>query len=165
MITTEGSRNPSRRRLLERVVVGAGGLISALVAIPPLAMFLGPMFRRVPEPWRTVGRVNDFRIGETVQVTFENASPIPWSGQTGLTAAWLRRESEGRFIAFSVNCAHLGCPVRWEGRAQLFFCPCHGGTYYADGSVAAGPPPRGLSQYAVRVQGDQVQILASPLPL
>jgi menaquinol-cytochrome c reductase iron-sulfur subunit len=38
-------------------------------------------------------------------------------------------------------------------------CPCHGGVYYKDGSVAAGPPPRPLERYPVRVQDGQVEIL------
>jgi menaquinol-cytochrome c reductase iron-sulfur subunit len=44
-------------------------------------------------------------------------------------------------------------------------CPCHGGVYYEDGSVAAGPPPRGLYQYPVRVNNGQVEIMASPIPI
>ena len=37
-----------------------------------------------------------------------------------------------------------GLPGTLGGGAQLFFCPCHGGAYYADGNVAAGPPQRAL---------------------
>ena len=32
-------------------------------------------------------------------------------------------------------------------------CPCHGGVYYADGSRASGPPPRGLYEYEYKVEG------------
>ena len=42
-------------------------------------------------------------------------------------------------------------PVRWFAESRLFMCPCHGGVYYEDGSVASGPPPEGLYQYAYRV--------------
>ena len=52
------------------------------------------------------------------------------------------------FQVFAINCAHLGCPVRWFPESRLFMCPCHGGVYYEDGSRASGPPPRGL--YRVR---------------
>ena len=55
-----------------------------------------------------------------------------------------------RFQVFAINCAHLGCPVRWFPESGLFMCPCHGGVYYDDGARASGPPPRGL--YRVRVQ-------------
>ena len=84
------------------------------------------------------------------------ASKIPsaeaWAGVTATTAAWLRRVGESEFIAFSINCRHLGCPVRWVDTAGLFMCPCHGGVYYSDGTVAGGPPPEPLDRYPVRVQ-------------
>jgi menaquinol-cytochrome c reductase iron-sulfur subunit len=66
------------------------------------------------------------------------------------------------FTAYAVNCTHLGCPVSWLTGASLFMCPCHGGVYYGDGSVAAGPPPRPLFQYQVRVQGQDVQLMTAP---
>jgi menaquinol-cytochrome c reductase iron-sulfur subunit len=55
--------------------------------------------------------------------------------------------------------------VRWLPDAQLFMCPCHGGVYYADGSVAAGPPPHSLSQYTTRINGDDVEIHTEPIPI
>jgi Rieske Fe-S protein len=52
----------------------------------------------------------------------------------------------------SNSCAHLGCPVRWvviEGEGE-FLCPCHGGIYDINGGYYAGPPPRGMYEYAHR---------------
>ena len=90
---------------------------------------------------------------------------MPWSGVSARTAAWLRRDSESAFTAFSLNCTHLGCPVRWFADSKLFLCPCHGGVYNADGSVAAGPPPKPLGRYPARVRDGQVEILTSPIPI
>ncbi|WP_431210308.1 ubiquinol-cytochrome c reductase iron-sulfur subunit [Puia sp. P3] len=104
-------------------------------------------------------------IGTTRLVSFENADPEAWSGRTARTAAWLRRDGEHSFIAFSANCTHLGCPVRWEEQARLFMCPCHGGAYYPDGTVAAGPPPKPLTRYPVRRKNGKIEILTSPLPI
>jgi menaquinol-cytochrome c reductase iron-sulfur subunit len=49
--------------------------------------------------------------------------------------------------------------------ANLFMCPCHGGVYYSDGQVAAGPPPRPLTQYKVRIQNGEVEIQTRPIPV
>jgi quinol---cytochrome c reductase iron-sulfur subunit, bacillus type len=100
-----------------------------------------------------------------VLVKFRDVSPLPWSGLTAQTASWLRRKSKDQFIAFSVNCAHLGCPVRWIADAELFLCPCHGGVYNINGSYAAGPPPHGLAKYPLRIRNNDVEILSSPVPI
>jgi len=87
------------------------------------------------------------------------------AGVTAKAGAWLRREAAEKFTAFSVHCTHLGCPVRWIPGANLFMCPCHGGVYYRDGTVAAGPPPRPLFRYDVRLVRGRVQIRASAVPI
>jgi menaquinol-cytochrome c reductase iron-sulfur subunit len=149
-----------RRRLLGTLgyVVAAG----TVVGVPILAYLLSPLLNPAQNVWRTVGQLSQFGIGDTVQVTFQDPSPLPWSGQTALASAWLRRTGETAFTAYAVNCTHLGCPVSWLADASLFMCPCHGGVYYGDGSVAAGPPPRPLFEYQVRVQGQDVQLMTAP---
>ena len=71
-------------------------------------------------------------------------------GETGKVACWVRRISASQFQVFAINCAHLGCPVRWFSESKLFMCPCHGGAYYEDGDRASGPPERGLFEYKYR---------------
>jgi menaquinol-cytochrome c reductase iron-sulfur subunit len=157
--------NPERRRVLTLLGVGLSGLAAAVVGIPVVGFILAPLFANPRGIWRAVGKVSQFTIGQTVKVSFTDPSPMEWAGVTALTAAWLRRIDADHFEAFALNCAHLGCPVRWIAQANLFMCPCHGGVYYADGSVAAGPPPRGLFKYPVRMRDGQVEILASAVPI
>jgi menaquinol-cytochrome c reductase iron-sulfur subunit len=156
--------SPERRRFLARVCVGLGAGCGGL-AVPMVGFTLAPLLRKSPVVWRAVGKITDFKIGETTNVSLVDASPLPWAGITAKSAAWLRRTADREFVAFSVNCAHLGCPVRWMPGARLFMCPCHGGVYYEDGSVAAGPPPHGLTQYPARAIGDEVQVRADPVPI
>ncbi len=152
-----------RRQVLTRLGILVGGISAAIVGIPSVAFLLG--LRKAPEVWRRLGPVDSFKVGETVEVAFQDSSPLPWSGVTARTAAWLRRNGPQEFIAFSINCTHLGCPVRWLPRADLFMCPCHGGVFYKDGTVASGPPPKPLVNYPVRIQDGAVEILTSPLPI
>lgn len=156
--------SPERRRFLARVCVGLGAGCGGL-AVPLVGFTVAPLLRKAPLVWRTVGKVADFKLGETTNVSLVDASPLPWAGITSNTAAWLRRTADREFVAFSVDCAHLGCPVRWMPSANLFMCPCHGGVYYEDGSVAAGPPQHGLTRYLARVQEDAVQVRAEPVPI
>lgn len=153
------------RRFFNKLSLALVGLASLLVGVPIVGFLVDPLFRPAPRLWRQVGAVDNFKLGDISEVTFDDTSALPWAGLTSKTAAWLYRQSEQEFVAYSANCSHLGCPVRWEADAQLFMCPCHGGVYYKNGSVAAGPPPRGLTKYPVRVQNGQVEILTSPAPI
>ena len=155
----------SRRRFLGRVSLAMSGLIGLVLSVPILAYLLSPLIRRAPQTWITIGQVDQFQLGRTVQVAYEDPSPLAWAGQTARTSLWLRRTGEASFTAFAVNCTHLACPVNWLQDAGLFLCPCHGGVFYGDGSVAGGPPPRSLPQYDVRVIGGEVQLLTGPVPI
>ncbi len=170
--TTEPSSAPARsldvvtrRRFLSRLSIMLGGACAAVVGVPMAGFVLAPLFRRVPQPWLDLGAVDDFAVGETVNVVISDPSPLPWAGITAKNAAWVRRVGAEVFVVFAVNCTHLGCPVRWLPAAKLFMCPCHGGVYYEDGTVAAGPPPHPLIRYDVRVARGQVQIKSMPVPI
>lgn len=163
--TREMTALVSRRKFLTRLSLSLAGVCAVVIGAPTAGFVLAPLFRKVAGTWRTVGAIDDFAVGETVSVTFEDPSPLPWAGVTARAAAWLRRETEERFTAFSAHCTHLGCPVRWMPGAGLFLCPCHGGVYYSDGSVASGPPPHPLFRYHVRVLEGDVQIKATAIPI
>jgi len=155
----------SRRSFLNRVSIGLGLFGGAVLMLPVLSFFLDPAFKKMKKVWRKVGMVDDFQVGTTTEVRFEDPSPLPWAGMVGMTAAWLQKRSETEFVAFSVNCQHLGCPVRWEAGARLFMCPCHGGVYYENGKVAGGPPPRPLQTYPVRIANGFVEVQPGPIPM
>ena len=101
--------------------------------------------------WVSLGSVDTFPIGETRLAKFTNPVGHAWDGETDRVACWVRHISEREFQVFAINCAHLGCPVRWFPQSGLFMCPCHGGAYYADGSRASGPPERGLFTYDTKI--------------
>lgn len=155
----------SRRTFLAIVLSGIGALLAAIVAVPWVAAIIDPIYRKKSTTWRSVGKLDDFKIGDTVLVKFRNADPLPWAGDTDVTASWVRRESKDQFVAFSINCAHLGCPLRWIPDSELFLCPCHGGVYYKNGDYAAGPPPHGMTKYPIRVRNGIVEIEARPIPI
>ena len=148
-----------------KLSIGLGATCAAILGAPAVGFVLAPLFRKVPETWRNVGKVDDFAVGDTVSVSFDDPSPLPWAGVTARSAAWLRWDAAEQFTAFSANCTHLGCPVRWMPQANLFLCPCHGGVYYKSGAVAAGPPPHPLYQFEVRVLAGQVQIKTAAIPI
>ena len=76
----------------------------------------------------------------------------------------VRNVDGSKFQVFAINCAHLGCPVRWFPQSHLFMCPCHGGAYYEEGSRASGPPERGLFEYPFKALDGKLHIQAGELP-
>ncbi|GAA4420976.1 MULTISPECIES: ubiquinol-cytochrome c reductase iron-sulfur subunit [Bremerella] len=154
-----------RRGFFAKVSIILSAVIGAGITLPGLGFVLAPVFARPKQSWRRIGKVDDYEIGKTVTVEFRDDVSVKWAGVTAMTGAWLRRVSEKDFIAFSINCRHLGCPVNWVADAKLFMCPCHGGVYYEDGDVAAGPPPEPLARYEVRIKDGFVEIETSSVPL
>jgi menaquinol-cytochrome c reductase iron-sulfur subunit len=154
-----------RRRFLNQVSIALSGVIAALIGIPFISFLFASEREEKGQIWQPIGTLEDFPIGETVKVTFFDPRPLPWAGFSARAAAWVRQEEADQFIALSIYCTHVGCPVRWAEEAQLFLCPCHGGSFYRNGAVAGGPPTEALDRYNVRVRNGEVELLAQPQPL
>jgi menaquinol-cytochrome c reductase iron-sulfur subunit len=150
--------NLTRRRILMAISMGSGGLVAAAVSVPIVGFLFSPMLRKYPGLWQDVGPLSQFKEGATVQVNLVTSGGLAWDGPAQRIAGWLRRNNASNFTVYSSKCTHLGCPVRWLPDPELFMCPCHGGVYFKDGDVAAGPPPQPLQQFPVRVVGDRVQV-------
>jgi quinol---cytochrome c reductase iron-sulfur subunit, bacillus type len=158
-------RTEDRRKFLFKLSIAINAAIGLLIATPVVRFLLGPLRPKgAYDRWIPLGKVAEYPPGTTLLAFFRNPTTNPWDGETGNVACYVRRQPDGGFTIFAVNCAHLGCPVRWFPQSQLFMCPCHGGAYYADGSRAAGPPERGLFTYASRIDGDTLMIQAGQLP-
>lgn len=153
----------SREDFLKLVGLAGSGFIAFMIGLPFVAFFLNYLLVPEQKKWIAVGPLEKFIEGKTVDVIFEDPYRLPWDGVTGRRSAWLRRENSDKLLAFAINCTHLGCPVRWESGAELFMCPCHGGVFYSNGDVAAGPPPRPMHQYPVRIANGQVEIKVGPV--
>ncbi|HTW46216.1 MAG TPA: Rieske 2Fe-2S domain-containing protein [Acidobacteriaceae bacterium] len=164
--TPQDDRKEVSRRWL---LLKAGALFNAVVGIaiatPVVRYLLDPVRRKsFYNSWISLGPLNQFPAGETRLATYVNPYRQPWDGTTDDTACWVRHISGSSFQVFAINCAHLGCPVRWFPQSELFMCPCHGGVYYADGERASGPPERGLFQYQYKVVNDELHIYAGQMP-
>jgi menaquinol-cytochrome c reductase iron-sulfur subunit len=157
----------TRRGLFTKIGILLNGMVAAALAVPIGRFLLSSITRGRADgylSWVSLGPVSQFPEGETRLATFRNPNVMPTDGKTADTACWVRRVDTDRFQVFAVNCAHLGCPVRWFPQSGLFMCPCHGGAYYRDGARASGPPERGLFEYPYKVANGMVVIQAGELP-
>jgi menaquinol-cytochrome c reductase iron-sulfur subunit len=157
----------SRRAMLAKVGLLFNSIVGTVLAVPIVRYLLSPVTREMKtgyESWLPLGRVEQFPAGQTRLATYRNPVVNAWDGQTGDIACWVRNVDDHTFQVFAINCAHLGCPVRWFAQSNLFMCPCHGGAYYQDGSRASGPPERGLFQYNYKIEDGKLLIKAGEMP-
>jgi Rieske Fe-S protein len=157
----------TRRGLFMKLGILFNGVVATTLAVPIVRFLLSSVTlgnQDAYTAWVPIGHVGEFPEGETRLATFRNPFVTPTDGKTADAACWVRRIEGEQFQVFAVNCAHLGCPVRWFPQSGLFMCPCHGGAYYRDGSRASGPPERGLFEYPIKIEDGVVTIHAGELP-
>jgi len=156
----------TRRAFLFKLGVMLNVAVGAVLAVPLVGYLLGPAMKKgsTTGAWITLGGIDDFPVGETRLADFRSPVASFDDGDTAKVACWVRRIADRQFQVFAVNCAHLGCPVRWFAQSKLFLCPCHGGAYYEDGSRASGPPERGLFEYRYQLSGSSLMIHAGDMP-
>jgi menaquinol-cytochrome c reductase iron-sulfur subunit len=156
----------SRRQMFMKIATLFNGVVGVVLAIPVVRYVLSPMTRGQNsgyERWISLGSINQFPSGETRLAAYRNPVAQASDGETADIPCWVRHVDNSKFQVFAINCAHLGCPVRWFPQSSLFMCPCHGGAYYADGSRASGPPERGLFEYPFKILDGNLHIQAGEL--
>jgi Rieske Fe-S protein len=153
-----------RRAFLKWSGLVLGGAATTAVGATVVGYVLAPGLGRRADRWVDVGPVDSFPEHQTRRIEAVDPLHTPWDGLTARIAMYVSRQSGASFRVFSVNCTHLGCPVKWFPASGLFMCPCHGGVYYADGQRAAGPPPRGLYRYEHHVEDGRLLVLLGHLP-
>jgi Rieske Fe-S protein len=62
-----------------------------------------------------------------------------------------------RVVALSAACTHMSCIVKYKG-GGVILCPCHASAFDLSGNVTAGPAPRPLPSYPVRIEGNRIVI-------
>ena len=156
----------SRRQMFMKIAALFNGVVGVLLAIPIVRYVFSPVTRAGKsgyESWISLGSIDQFPSGETRLATYRNPVAQASDGETADIPCWVRHVDDSKFQVFAINCAHLGCPVRWFPQSGLFMCPCHGGAYYSDGSRASGPPERGLFEYPFKILDGKLQIQAGEL--
>jgi menaquinol-cytochrome c reductase iron-sulfur subunit len=158
------SKKVSRRQFLTYTLGGTAGFLASGMLFPMVRFAVDPILRKGEG-----GQFHDVNLKESdvtdtpraVQFTEHRKDGWynPPKGET--MTAWVVRD-KGQIIALSPICKHLGCTVNWEGNPMYknqFFCPCHFGRYYKDGTNVPGtPPPKPLDRYQVKVENGKVLI-------
>lgn len=90
----------------------------------------------------------DFLAG--VPDEYEKGVDERWKNVYGV---WIYK-NEGKLVAMSNICTHLGCVPTWLPAENKFKCPCHGSGYYPNGINFEGPAPRPLERFKVNLNAE-----------
>lgn len=68
------------------------------------------------------------------------------------------RTINGTFVAVSQYCTHAGGTVVYDRNGNDFYCPVHGSSFAANGSVIGGPAPNPLVKYNTSLTGNSLRV-------
>ena len=162
------SKNPvTRRQFLSYTLTGVGGFMAAGMMMPMLRFAIDPVLKaQASSDFRMTDKKVSEITEEPVRVDFKYEQQDAWYTSEVTQSAWVYKNQEGKIVALSPVCKHLGCVVNWEGNPDhpdMFYCPCHGGLYTKDGNNVKGTPPRGpLDAYPIQ-EKDGFLMLGSPV--
>lgn len=142
---------PERRTFLVRA--GSAAMVCGLAASYGTfgAMAVRYLYPAKPTAtaWVFVADLAAFAAGSSRSFSTPAGAPVVIARQGGAGTV-------DDFIALSSTCPHLGCRVHWQQVEQRFFCPCHNGTFDAQGKATGGPPKeagQSLPRYPLKVEG------------
>ncbi|HZA41528.1 MAG TPA: Rieske 2Fe-2S domain-containing protein [Actinomycetota bacterium] len=175
----------TRRSLLVRLVIGAGGALAAALAIPTLSLGPRPGASLFRTQWRAGIRVvdedgapirpSDLPL-EGVRTVFPEDAVGSADSQTQLIRVeegLLDLDSDRRewavegVVGYSKICTHAGCPVGlYRAEAHELLCPCHQSTFdILRGAVPVfGPAARPLPQLPLGIDEEGYLIARGDFP-
>jgi Rieske Fe-S protein len=147
----------SRREFLSTATWAIGALLGAGFVLPAVAYIVGPALQEEEtSEWIQIGATNKIELGTPTLFKATIERQTGWIVNQEEISAYVLTEDGREYIAMSNICTHLGCRVRWIEDQDEFFCPCHNGIFNKDGEVVAGPPPRPLDRFEVKVEESQL---------
>jgi succinate dehydrogenase / fumarate reductase iron-sulfur subunit len=146
-----GDGGPTRRRFMARATWGIGAAAAVVFGGVLAGAALIPAEKGRAKQWVPAGRLDMLRPGDVTTIVLEYPVKDGFYETNMITPVMVRRGAE-KIEVFNSTCTHLGCQVRWDDTRGLFLCACHGGQFYPDGRVKAGPPPRPLDRHRAKVE-------------
>jgi cytochrome b6-f complex iron-sulfur subunit len=133
----------SRRNFLH-VAIGTLGAVFSVSLVYPLFRFLWPQRDKSGGEGRVGIPMEEMLAGQS-RVVLVRGEPV------------LVIREANRVVALSATCTHLSCIVKYKGEGVVL-CPCHASLFDLSGNVTAGPAPRPLPSYPVRIEGDKIVV-------
>jgi len=131
-----------RRSFLSMIFAVMGSISLGSLAYPFLKYFAPP--KAEIKAGKQMIRKSD--VGDAKEIIFQNTPAII-----------IDRPGKG-YIALSRVCTHLGCLIEYDKQKKKLICPCHAGIFNLEGRVVSGPPPKSLTVFPLKVEGEDIVI-------
>jgi menaquinol-cytochrome c reductase iron-sulfur subunit len=150
-------RKLSRRNFMQAAIWGIGGFIGLGFGVPAVSYIVGPALKGgQAQSWLRLGPTSKVELGTPTLFTVAIQTQTGWIATTEEVSVYVLSTDGRNYAAMSNICTHLGCRIRWIAEQNQFFCPCHNGVFDVSGNVVAGPPPRPLDRFDIKVEEDQL---------
>ncbi|MFN3431175.1 MAG: ubiquinol-cytochrome c reductase iron-sulfur subunit [Candidatus Sericytochromatia bacterium] len=147
----------SRRQFFNTAVNAIGAVITAVVAVPVAGYFIDPALKKASGAANWVKLASASELSTTPTAFTLTAERVEGFMKQKVNATvYAFTGADGKPVAMSNICTHLGCPVSWTNNE--FFCPCHGSHFNQDGTVKAGPAPKALPTFAAKIENGDLYI-------
>ena len=156
------SKKVSRRQFLTYTLGGTAGFLGAGMLYPMVRYAIDPVLKKGGNVNFVNVRMSESEITESPKaISFKVDVQDGWYNAKMSRTAWVFKEN-GKVVALSPVCKHLGCTVTFEGDPRFkgeFYCPCHGGRYFKDGINVPGTPPlKPLDKYSTKIENGYLLI-------
>jgi menaquinol-cytochrome c reductase iron-sulfur subunit len=140
--------------------VMSAAAVSTLLAIPLVRFATYPLRQSAADTdWTVIGSADDFAsLTEPTAKTITLERRDAWQKTSSQTAVYVLPVKAGELRVLSPVCPHLGCSIRWVNDQNMFICPCHSGTFSADGTRLGGPPPRSMDTLESKVEDGMLKV-------
>ncbi|HWZ23815.1 MAG TPA: ubiquinol-cytochrome c reductase iron-sulfur subunit [Verrucomicrobiae bacterium] len=159
--STTAEPSPQNRRSFLGALVALGSVfVGALLSVPLIRFAIFPLIRRTTDLKSSpVGPPSEFNsLTEPAMRTIQIEQIDGWRKTVSEKIVYITKDQRDQLSVLTSICPHLGCTVPWNKEKNQFICPCHGGTFSADGSRVSGPSQRGMDTLETSVQDGQLLV-------
>ena len=158
--TTAEPSLQKRRSFLGALVALGSAFVGALLSVPLMRFAIFPLIRRTTDLKSSpVGSLSEFSsLTEPAMRTIQIEQIDGWRKTVSEKIVYITKDSQNQLSVLTSICPHLGCTVPWNKEKKQFICPCHGGTFSADGSRVSGPSQRGMDTLETYVEDGQLLV-------
>ena len=144
------SKNKQSRRGFLELLLGGSSLATLGAIIYPAAKYIVP-------PATAEANLSQLKLPfgrKEIEEDPKKAKYFKYGRDLGIIFV----SDSGELKALTATCTHLDCTVQRRPDLGIIWCSCHNGRYDDEGKNISGPPPRPLTLFSVKEDGETILV-------